>query len=204
LDAADIVRDTNALSIVALALGLAEADSKYKKSASNIIVAAKHFAAAENLDTGKKAYEGLKSALTNTTAGTPLSWSEKTVDLAPLMKALPSLSAGVKRITGRENTLTAVLDRRPNQVYGPLAALAVISQGSVANAAETNKPDAATEWKKFCEEFRDAALKANATAHLFAEKQADYATYEASLKAMIASCDSCHEVFSPNSVGKAE
>jgi hypothetical protein len=202
-DAANVVRDAGALSAVVRAIGLAEADSKYKKSASAIIAATKTLAAAENLETGQKAYDTLKSALTSTDAGKPLSWSEKTADFVPLNRAITNLSATVKRQTDTERKLTIQLERKPQQVYGMLAALAAISQGLIPNASETSKPDAVEEWKKHCEEFRDIALKANALAHQFAEGKADYTAYKAvAIDAMAESCENCHKVFYPSAVGK--
>jgi len=201
-DAIDIVRDANALSLVAQAIGLTEVDSKYKKSAPQIIVAAQNLAAAKNYDDGQKAYAGLKSALSSTGGGAPLSWSVKVAHLPPLMKAVPNLSSTVKRLTNTERKLTVLLERKPQQVYGALAALAAISQGSMANVSETSRPDAVAEWKKYCEEFRDTALKANAVTRQFAESQADYGTFKTAIDAMSASCDHCHEVFYPSAVGQ--
>lgn len=206
-DATDIVRDTNALSLIALALGLAESESKYKQSASNIIVAAKNLAAAKKFEDGKKEYAALKASLTNPAAGTPLAWSDKVADLTPMMKALPNLSSAVKRATDTEMKLNRTLDRKPQPIYSQLAALAVISQGSIPNVSETTKPEATAEWKKFCEEFRNAALQVNAVAHQFAKDKADgkdpgYADFNTSFKAMSESCDHCHKVFHPNAVGK--
>jgi hypothetical protein len=209
-DAADIVRDANALSLVALAIGLTEADSKYKKPASQIITAAKTLAAAKNLEEGQKAYTGLKASLTGAGDGKTLSWLDKTAVLSQAMKALPNLSSAVKRITDTERKLTATLGgANAQRVYGQLAALSVISQGSIPNVAETEKPDAAADWKKHCEEFRDAALKANAAAHQYAKDKADgkepnYAAFSASFKTMTESCDSCHAIFHPGAVGKSE
>ena len=205
-NSADIARDANALTLVALALGLADDDSKYKKSAPNIISAAQTLAAAKNYDDAQLAYDALKASLTNTASGDPLSWSNKVGDLSPIMKALPNLSSAVKRTTDTERKLNQALNKKPPPIYSQLAALAVISQGSIPNVAETPKPDAAEEWKKFCEEFRDAALKVNAAARQYAKDKADdkedYKSFNASFKAMTESCDHCHKVFYPSAVGK--
>ena len=206
-DSADIVRDANALALVVLALGLAEADSKYKKSASQIIAAAKNLSAAKNLEEGQKAYEMLKSSLTDTNAGKPLSWSDKVADLTPAMKALPNLSSAVKRVSDTERKLNVSLDRRAQQVFSQIAAMAAIAQGAIPNVVETTKPDAAAEWKKHCEEFRNAAIKVNAVVRQYAqdradEKEPDYAVFSAGFRAMTTSCDDCHKVFYPNAVGK--
>ena len=208
-DAANVVRDVSGLALLALAVGLADADSKYKPSASHMIAAAKTLAAAQSFDEGQAAFAALQAALENTSEGTPLSWSDKVSDLAPAMKALPNLSSAVKRNTDTERKLNTVLDRQPQRAYPPLAALAVISQGTIPNITQTEKPDAVEEWKKACEEFRDAALKANAAAHLYAQVKAeggepDYSVYSASIAALAESCDDCHRIFYPSAVGQTE
>jgi C-terminal processing protease CtpA/Prc len=103
--------------------------------------------------------------------------------------------------------LFIILDRRPEQVLGQTAALAVISQGSIPNVAETTKPDAMEEWKRYCEEFRDAAIKVNAVTRQYAQGIADdqtpdYSIFTAAFRAMTESCDDCHRVFYPSAVGK--
>jgi len=203
-DATDIVRDASALSLVILAIGLAEADSKYKKAAPQMIVATQNLVAAKSYAEGQKAYDELKSALTSTGGGggTPLSWSVKIANLTPLMKAVPNLSSAVKRLTNTERNLNMRLERNPQQIYGALAALAAISQGSIANAAETSKPDAVAEWKKYCEEFRDAALKVGTVARQYADEKADYAAFRTAINALSVSCDDCHKVFYPSAVGQ--
>ena len=212
-DSADIVRDASALAAVALAVGLAEEDSKYKQSASHIIKAARSLAVAENIEDGNNAFAALKSSLTDLSEGTPLAWTDKIAGLSPLMKALPNLSSAVKRVTDTERKLTTIAaganartQEARQRVFAQLAALAVVSQGSIPNVVQTTKPDAVAEWTKYCEEFRDAALKANAAAHQFAqnlaEGTADYSIFEAAFKAMEISCDDCHRTFYPDAVGK--
>ena len=81
----------------------------------------------------------------------------------------------------------------------------MISQGIIANASETSKPEAVDEWKKSCENFRDVSLKANEAAHQFAEGKIEYAVYRAmAIDAVAESCDSCHKVFYPSALGKSE
>ena len=212
-DAAIVVRDVSALAAIALAVGLAEEDSKYKASASHIIVAARALAAAKTLEDGNKALAALQASLTDTSAGQPLAWTDKVADLSPLMKALPNLSSAVNRLTNAENrfnTVAAGANARTQlarqQVLGHLAALAAISQGSIPNVGQTEKPDAVAEWKKYCEDFRDAAIKVNAAAHQFVDSigTANYTAYDTAFKAMAASCDDCHRTFYPNAVGQTE
>jgi hypothetical protein len=206
-DASDIVRDANALALTALAVGLAEDDSKYKKSASRIIEAAQLLAAAKTLEEGLRAHAALKASLTME-GRNPLSWSDRVADLTPAMKALPNLSSAVKRVTDTERKLDIIVDRgRAPQVLGQIAAMAAISQGSIPNVAETEKPDAVEEWRRYCEEFRDAAIKVNAVTRQYAQgradgKEPDYSIFRDAFRAMSASCDDCHRVFYPQAVGK--
>jgi cytochrome c556 len=208
-DAANVVRDANALTLVALAIGLSEDDSPYKKAATSIIAATHHLAAAKNLDEGQKAYEALKTSLKGSGDGTTLSWSGKVAELEPVMKAVPNLSSAVKRITDTERKFNTALKNRAQSIYSQLAALAVLAQGSIPAVEETSSPDAKDEWKTCCEEFRDAALKVNAAARQFGKDTADgkepnYAAFSTSFKAMTEACDSCHKIFHPSAVGQTE
>ena len=205
-DASDIVRDANALALVALAVGLAEDDSKYKKSASLIIEAAQSLAAAKSLPEGLRAHAALQASLT-AEGGKPLSWSDKVAGLTPAMKALPNLNSAVKRVTDTERKLFVTLGRPTRPIFGQIAAMAAISQGAIPNVGETMKPDAVEEWKKYCEEFRDAAIKVNAATHQYAReladgKDPDYSIFNNAFRAMVVSCDDCHRVFFPQAVGK--
>lgn len=197
-----VVRDANALTLVALAVGKAEADSKYKKAAPGIIKTATELAAATQYDAAKKAYDALKTALTSEGDPSTLEWT-KTAELQPLMKAVPNLSSTLTRLTNTERKLKTQL-KKPERIFGTLAALAVIPQGSIANVKDTSKPDAVAEWKKECEQFRDAAIKANIAVHSFAEEKIDYKTYWAAFKEMTEACDKCHKEFYPSAVGKNE
>jgi hypothetical protein len=197
-----VVRDANALALVALAVGKSESDSKYKKAAPGIIKAATELAAATQYDAAKEAYNKLKTAMTSEGDPSVLEWT-KTAELQPLMKAVPNLSSTLTRLTNTEKKLKTQL-KKPERIFGALAALAVIPQGSIANVKDTSKPDAAAEWKKECEQFRDAAIKANSAIHSFAEEKIDYKTYWAAFKEMTEACDKCHKEFYPSAVGKNE
>jgi hypothetical protein len=197
-----VVRDANALALVSLAVGKSEADSKYKKAAPNIIKAATELASATQYDAAKKAYNALKTSLTSEGDPSVLEWT-KTAELQPLMKAVPNLSSTLTRLTNTEKKLKTQL-KKPERIFGAFAALAVIPQGSIANVKDTSKPDAVTEWKKECEQFRDAAIKANVAVHSFAEEKIDYKTYWAAFKEMTEACDKCHKEFYPSAVGKNE
>ncbi len=202
-DADAIIRDANALTLVALAVGTSGTDSKYKKAAPGIIKAALELEKAEKLDDAKKAFDNLKAALTSEGDPSTLAWT-KVAELTPLMKAVPNLSATLTRLTNAERKLKRQIEKEPQRIYGALAALAAISQGSIANVKDTTKPDAEADWKKVCEQFRDCAIKANAAAHGYADGSVKYDDYWAAFKTLTESCDKCHEVFYPTAVGKNE
>jgi cytochrome c556 len=208
-DAANVVRDANALALVALAIGLSEGDSPYKKAAESIIAATKTLAAAKSLDEGQKAYAALKASLKGSGDGSSLSWTGKVAELEPVMKAVPNLNSAVKRITDTERKFDTALKSRAQSIFSQLAALSVLAQGSIPDVAETSSPDKKDEWKTCCEEFRDAALKTNAAAHQYAKdkadgKEPDYSAFSTNFKAMTDACDSCHKVFHPSAVGQTE
>lgn len=202
-DADGIVRDANGLALVALAVGMSEAGSKYKKAAPGIIAAARKLAEAEQYAEGRKGVEALKASLTGEGDPGTLSWG-KVAELPPVMKAVPNLSATLNRLTNTERKLQRQLDSRPERIYGHLAALAAIMQGSIANAGDTAFPEKAAEWKNDCETFRDIAIKANAAAHRYADGSIDYGAYWATFKELTGSCDQCHQHFYPSAVGKSE
>jgi hypothetical protein len=198
-----IVRDANALALVVLAIGKSGNDSKYKKAAPGIIKAATELAGAGTFADAQKAYDALKTSLTSEGDPALLTWT-KVADLKPLMKAVPNLSSLLTRLTNTESKLKRQMTKKPEQVFGTLAALAVISQGSIANVGDTSKPEAVDEWKKECEQFRDAAIKANTAAHNFADGKTSYQEYWNIYKELTETCDTCHKTFHPGAVGKNE
>ena len=191
-DADAVIRDASGLALVALAIGLSPEDSKYKKAAPGIIEAALALEKVEKLDAANKAYAALKVAFASSGDPTTLSWT-KVADLGPVMKAVPNLDSAVKRLSNTESKLK----KGPDKVAPLLAGLAAIAQGSMANFAETVKPDAEAEWKKECELFRDAAVKANAAVHDFVEGAATHADFQAAYDKLAETCDSCHKIFQP-------
>lgn len=202
-DADTIVRDASGLALVALSVGMSKDDSKYKKAAPGIIKATMDLAKVEKFDDAKKAYDALKTSLTSEGDPSSLKWT-KVAELPPVMKAVPNLSSILTRLTNAEKKLKRGVEKNPERIYGALAALSAITQGSIANVKDTTKPDADAEWKKECEQFRDAAIKANAAAHGFADGSISYADYWAAFKAMTETCDKCHATFYPSAIGKNE
>ncbi len=192
-DADAVVRDANGLALVALALGMSAEENKYKKAAPGIITAAAALGKVEKLDAAQKAYADLKAAFESTGDPASLGWT-KVASLGPVMKAVPNLDSTIKRLSNTEKKLKKNADR----VNAALAGVAAIAQGSMANAAETNKPAAEAEWKKECIAFRDAAIAANAAVHGCVDGKNDYAAFEAAYLALDATCKSCHVIFNPD------
>ncbi|MGL4594735.1 MAG: hypothetical protein ACRCUY_08415 [Thermoguttaceae bacterium] len=203
-DSDAVVRDANALALVALGIGLSESDSQYKKAAPGIFKAAINLAGAETYENAKKACAVLQESLKSEGDAGDLSWKQgaanQKVHLKPLMLAVPNLDATLKRLTNTEKKLTSSM-KKPERLYGTTAALAVIAQGSMANVAETIKPDAAAEWEIECKRFRDAAIKTNTALHDFADGKIEYAAFESIYEGFSKTCDECHAIFQP-SAGK--
>ena len=215
-NAANVVRDASGLALVALAIGLADDDSQYKRAAPHIIAATRALTAAQNITEGRAAFAALEAALTNTSDAEPLSWSNKIADLGPVQRVLPHLSSTVNRLTdtpAKFNALAVPRNdaalARQRQVLAHLAGLAAVAQGGIPNVVQTEKPDAVDDWIRYSEEFRDHALKVNAAAHQFiqgrvAEENPDWQIYRTAFLAMTESCDNCHRAFYPSAVGQAE
>ncbi len=202
-DADSVVRDCHGLALVALAVGRHSDNSKYKIAAPAIIQSTLDLARIENYDAAKKGVETLKSALIVEADSLTLPQDgTKVAELRPVMKALPNLSAFVKRQTNTETKLKRAINKPESleSLYAATAAMAAISQGSIANAADTAFPDEVTRWKQECERFRDAAIAANAALHDVADGKIDYAAYRQTHQQMTEACDTCHEVFLPKPV----
>ena len=202
-DSGSLLRDSNALALIALGIGLAEEEGKLKKAAPGIVAAAQAVGKAEDLAAAQKAVADVKTALTGSGDPTTLGWT-KVAALAPVMKAVPNISSNVTRNSSTERRLSTgarMKDARAAVLEGT-AAMAVIVQGSMANYEETNKAGSAADWERLCKEFRDLALKANAEAHNFVDGKSDFATLSTALETMRKSCDDCHNVFHKAAIGQ--
>ncbi|MCL2347541.1 MAG: hypothetical protein FWC50_04690 [Planctomycetaceae bacterium] len=194
-DANVLPRDANALTLIALAIGMSEGESKYKAAAPNIITAAQAVAGAKDLAAAQAAVKALEDSVTKK-SDAKLEW-KKVAKMEPVMKlAVPKINTGMGRYTRNDK----MLDRGIPNVAGATAALAAIVQGLGPNYDETLKPDQKDEWLKLSHDFRDAALKANAAVHGYEKKEVDFKTFKADLDAMKASCEHCHKVFVPGAV----
>lgn len=185
-----IERDANTMALLALALGLHDTDNKYKAAAPAMVKAAQDTAAAKDFTAAKQAVDNLKKAATaGGGAAGELRW-EKVASLEALMKQVPMINTKLKRNLRR-------FSKKAQESAGDTAALAVIAQGSMANAADTEKPNEVEKWYAYCVQMRDAAAALNAAIHAGDEKAAD-----TQMKALTKSCDDCHAIFHPAEAGK--
>jgi len=178
-----LVKDASTLALIAVALGLHDEENKYRRAAPGLLEAAKKVAAAETYAQAKAAVAALKAALASQGDPSTLSWANKNASMPALMKAVPLVNTRIKRYMRR-------FSRYANRVASYSAVLAVIGQGSMPNASDTEKPNEVDKWYAFCAEMRDAAAALNVACH--AE---DEAAAEKAMAALQKSCDACHEVF---------
>lgn len=207
-----LAKDANTLILIALALGLNDEDSQYKKAAPALVKAAQKLAtdvlprdaaaggssaspANAGQDEGpgcdyataKADVEAVEKAAASTD-GDPstLKW-EKVASLPELMKAVPLINSRLKRyIRGsRFKSKTEV-------TLGLTAVLAVVGQGSMSNVGETEQPTEVEKWHAFCAQLRDAAATVHAT--IVAQ---DEAAKDKAMENLQQSCDDCHAVFHP-------
>ncbi|MCL2622861.1 MAG: hypothetical protein FWD31_04255 [Planctomycetaceae bacterium] len=194
-DANVLARDANTLILVALALGMSKEDGKYKAAAPEIIKAAQTLSDAKDLAAAKAAVDAVKAALEKKSAD-KLEWV-KVAKMEPTMKlAVPRINTGMTRYIRNEATLKRGI---PN-VAGATAALAAISQGLAPNFDETINPDKKDEWIKLSQDFRDAALKANAALHGFDKGDVTFDAFKEALTVMKEDCELCHAVFTEGTI----
>ncbi|MDR2170384.1 MAG: hypothetical protein LBP59_09600 [Planctomycetaceae bacterium] len=198
-DGDSIYRDASGLALVALSIGLYGKESRYWRAAPELISAAKRLIAATDYEVALSEFSAIKTALKSNGEPDKLKL-EKIVKLKPVMKAMPNLNSNVRRLTNTETKLKRQLGKKPKQIFGQLAALAAISECSIPNGDETLKPNELEKWRRECEQFRDAAIKANIAAHDFADGKIKYENYWSAFNNLSRSCDSCHSAFYPNAL----
>jgi hypothetical protein len=196
-DGDSVFRDASGLAVVVLMVGLSETDSRYRRAAPELLVAVRRLVAAADYKTAVLEFEAVKAALKSDSEPNKLKLM-KVVKLKPVMKAMPNLNSNVRRLTNTESKLKRQLARKPKQIFGQLAALAAISEGSIPNGDETLKPTELDKWKSECERFRDVAIKANIAAHDFEKGKIKYEKYWTAFSELSRSCDSCHNTFYPD------
>ena len=192
-----IVKHSNALILVALALGLHDTDNQFKAAAPAMVKAARQLAAAGDYAAAKEGVAALQAA-TASTEGSPseLKW-EKLASLPALMEAVPLINTRLKRYIrdGRETKLKKAVD----DLAGQTAALAVIAQGSMANSSETDLPNEVGKWLAFCVQMRDAATDVNARVRAFGQDGTSetFQAAKTAMKNLAQSCEDCHALFHP-------
>ncbi len=189
-----IGKKANTLILIALGLGLNDQDSKYKASAAAMMKAAQDLAKAEDYATAKAAVAAVKKAAAGEGAAeVELKW-EKVAALPELMEQVPLVNTKLKRYVKGSRFKSKAEDTR-----GMSAVIAVIAHGSIANASDTEKPDAVAEWEKFCVQMRDAAAAVNAGI-----RAGDQDATAKAMEALGKSCDDCHAVFHEEELEKEE
>jgi hypothetical protein len=105
--------------------------------------------------------------------------------LPETMKQVPLINGRLKRyLRGKR------FKSQAKGTAGQSAVMAVIAQGSMANAGDTDEPGQAEKWYAFCEQMRDASAGLNA-----AIRAQDEDAKNAAVQALATSCDDCHAVF---------
>jgi hypothetical protein len=190
-----IGKSANTLILVSLGLGLHDQDNKHKPNAPAVIKAAKELAAAKDLAAAQAALGAIKKAVAG--EGGPvegqLKW-EKVASLPELMKQVPLVNTKLKRYTKGSRLQSKAADTQ-----GMSAVIAVIAHGSIANAGDTEKPDAVEQWTKQCIQMRDAAAAVNQGI-----RAGDEAATTKAMEALAKSCDDCHVIFHKEAIGKTD
>jgi hypothetical protein len=186
----NISNDSNTLILIALALGMHDQDNKYKAAAAGLIKAAQDLAATKDFASARKGVAAVKqAAVAQSDPAMQLKW-EKVAFLPAVMKKVPLINTKLKGCLRR-------IERRAKDGQGHAAVLAVVAQGSMANAGDTDKPDEVQKWHQFCTEMRDTAAALNG-----AIRAKDKEAITATMTKLQQSCDHCHEVFHPEELGK--
>jgi hypothetical protein len=186
-----VSKDSNTLILIALALGMHDQDNKYKAAAAELMKAAQDLAATKDFPSARKGVAAVKLAAdAHSAPAGNLKW-EKVASLPEVMKKVPLINTKLKGCLRR-------IQRRAKDGQGQTAVLAVIAQGSMANAGDTQKPDEVQKWHQCCIEMRDSAAALNA-----AIRAMDKGAITATMTRLQKSCDDCHEVFQPEELKKA-
>ncbi len=189
-----LYRDANILLLLSLALGTSAEESPYKAAAPAIVSAAQNAAQVQDLPSAKAAVGEIKAALNTSGDPSSLQWT-KVARLSPLMKkGLPNIIQEMKRLGGRENTIT----RKGNldKVIGDSATLAVIALGCRPNVDETLAPNEDDLWREYCGRLYEAAFRVNQAAVSLREGTGKYADYSAAFEDLNKTCNTtCHKTF---------
>jgi hypothetical protein len=180
-----VVKQSNTLILIALALGLHDTENKYQAAAPALFKAAGQLAAAKDYAAAKAGVAAVKAALESKAGGAAaLKW-EKAASLEQLMKQVPLVNTKLKRFLKG-----ARFSKSAKETAGYTAVLATIAQGAMADTSKAKNPAQVEQWYKFSIQMRDHAAALNAAIHAHDPRAADK-----SMKKLAQSCDDCHDVF---------
>ncbi len=185
-----LARDANTLIVLAVALGLHDADAALKPQAGDLVEAAEELAAAGSLTEAQAAVAALDTALGAEAApqsAHPTSW-ENSASQDELMKQVAFLQGKIKRgARGARLASTAEENARLATV------LAVIARAVEFDTVGIEGEQPLSQWRKLCGQMRDASTAVHA-----ALTAKDAAATAAALTQLEQSCTACHQVFRPD------
>jgi hypothetical protein len=126
-DELKVVKVSNTLMLVSVALGLHDTDNKYKASAGAIFKASQDLAKAKNYAEAKQGVQALKAAVAEKGTGTPAVKWEKGASLDAVFKQSQTVVNSLKRYTKGSRFKKTAKD-----TAGFAAVLAVIAEGAAA------------------------------------------------------------------------
>lgn len=182
-----VALDASTVAVLALMLGMHDEKPELKQSASVLIELAVELAdSADDFDEAAQKLGELKQAVKTKPEGEELSWDEPVGDLAMLMQQVPIVNDPLRR---------GVMDKRrfarnAKQTAGRAIALAAIAQASITHTDYCSDEEDEKEWKKICEEMRDAC--ADIYKALMAKDQNKAKEGNARV---VKTCDACHHKF---------
>jgi len=186
LKQAQVEKDSNTLTVLALLLAMNDQEHKLKPASPAILKSAQGLAEKyDSFDEAKQALAEVKKALSGEAKlDQKVEW-EAVAAMSPLMKQVPIIHAPLNRGA----TDPRRFKRQAAQTAGQAATLAAIAQASMFNTDHAEEDQIPT-WQKYCAEMRDACGAVNA-----AVRSGDTAKAAQAIVALQKSCDDCHAVF---------
>ena len=178
--------DANTIALLALALGLHDAENPYQSKAVAVSEAAKKLRAAKDYAGTKKAIEGLKAAAEGDGQGAgQLKWG-KVSELGDLMKSQ------VPAVNNKLKTNLRHFKKRAEDLAACAATMALIAENAKLYVGDTALPTEGKKWDEFAAGMRSAAVDLAAKAHA-----GDEAGAKSAMDKLDESCHACHKVFNP-------
>lgn len=179
-----VAKSANTLIALAQVLGNHDEASARKKSARELVTAAREVARnTKDFATAKSASVRLRAAL-SAESGEEVSW-EPVADLQELMKQVPIVNNRL-----RSGVNGSRFSRLIDQNAGHAATLAAIAQASLFDTDYCIDEKGEALWKEICAEMRDAAAATG-----IAVRRKDQAAAKEGLARLVETCDRCHHAF---------